>query len=160
MLFVPWQGQHKNTAQPRCTRSNTPSRRNNNACTSIKYKLLPCLLCVRDVTNTSITLANQWSLFRVGRSLLSTLFCVLCKRSLEKKAGPTISKKRLWGVDGQAEVQWLVQDGLQTMVFLNTSSCSDNIWSKWWYIPVLSSYFLDNALVFLCLGFSGIWEIG
>jgi hypothetical protein len=26
---------------------------------SIKYKLLPCLFCVQDVTNTCITLANQ-----------------------------------------------------------------------------------------------------
>ena len=84
--------------QPRCTRSNTPSRRNNNACTSKEYKLLPCLFCVRDVTNTCITLANQLSLFRVGRSLLVHYFVyyakVLRRRRAQRDDGEWMDKQR------------------------------------------------------------------
>ena len=104
---------------------------------SIKHKLLPCcLFCVQDVTNTYITLENQMIIIAGWEEVGKVYYFVYHAKSLEKNADPTVSQKRQWGVDGQAEV------------FRRTMTCTR--WSR------KTGFNADQRLTWICGDFTAI----
>ena len=98
-----------------------------------------CCLVVSFVCKMSLTHTSHWKTndhyCRVQRSRRSTLFRG-SRESLEKNADPTVSQKRQWGVDGQAEV------------FRRTMTCTR--WSR------KTGFNADQRLTWICGDFTAI----